>query len=236
MNLQQHYDTLYKESINKIKNGNYQIDRQIDSTTDNRFGITLLIRPPQEIKNAINKFIQDIRHIEPNQYYYPESDMHITVMSIISCYQGFKLSQIHTSNYINLIQNCLLDIAPFSIQFKGLTASPSCIMVKGFFIDNALNQIRNNLRNIFKDSDLQHSIDKRYSIQAAHSTILRLRENLINKNRFLSLIDKYKDYEFGSFTVKSIELVANDWYQKKEKVQKLHKFILEETEIINPNK
>ncbi|WP_231481145.1 hypothetical protein [Sediminibacter sp. Hel_I_10] len=85
MNLESHYKKLYNESISKISSDSYEIDELIDSKKDNRFGITLLIRPSIEIKEKIQNFIKEIKKIEPNQYYYPNSDIHITVMSIISC-------------------------------------------------------------------------------------------------------------------------------------------------------
>ncbi|WP_010135830.1 2'-5' RNA ligase family protein [Ochrovirga pacifica] len=226
MDLKQHYNNLYQDSITKYKTDNYEFDKLIDSPTDSRFGITLLIRPHQKIKNKINDFLLNLKKIEPNQYYYPKSDIHITVMSIISCYHGFKLSQIDKNIYIETIHQCLSNIPSFSIQFKGLTASPSCIMVQGFLTDNTLKQIRNNLRTNFKNSDLQHSIDKRYTIQTAHSTIFRLKNKLNNKEKFLDLIEQYQNYEFGTFRVNSLELVFNDWYQRADKVQKLHEFML----------
>ncbi len=50
MDLKQHYTALYNESIEKIVTNTYQIDNQIDSLSDRRFGITLLIRPDSQTK------------------------------------------------------------------------------------------------------------------------------------------------------------------------------------------
>ena len=108
MNLENHYKKLYNESINKISSDNYQIDNLIDSEKDKRFGLTLLIRPSNEIKKEIHKFLKKIKEIEPNQYYYPNSDIHITVMSIISCYNDFDMSKIDIQKYIELTKKCLL--------------------------------------------------------------------------------------------------------------------------------
>ncbi|HTJ52976.1 MAG TPA: hypothetical protein VL443_26155, partial [Cyclobacteriaceae bacterium] len=94
MNLPEHYNKLYQDSIQKIKSDTYQIDNLIDSSLDNRFGITLLIRLDKQIRDAIHKFLSDLKMVEPDQYYYPDSDIHVTVMSIISCYDGFELTQI----------------------------------------------------------------------------------------------------------------------------------------------
>ena len=57
MNLENHYKNLYKESVRKISSDNYEIDNLIASGNDNRFGITLLVRPPIAVKERIQKYI-----------------------------------------------------------------------------------------------------------------------------------------------------------------------------------
>ncbi|MFI1772499.1 mutarotase [Thalassobellus citreus] len=224
MNLKEHYNNLYTESIQKISNNNYQIDDLIESSLDKRFGITLVIRPSIEVKNEIQKFLNEIKSIDPNQYYYQNSDIHITVMSIISCYDGFKLENIKQSEYIKIIEESIIKNSNLKIDFKGITASPSCIMVQGFMNNESLNNIRNNLRENFKNTTLEQSIDKRYSIQTAHSTVVRFKEKLNKKSELLKAVESFKNYNFGSFSVNNIELVYNDWYQKEKHVKKLFKF------------
>tara|TARA_R110002049_G_scaffold307773_2_gene509448 strand:+ start:33382 stop:34065 length:684 start_codon:yes stop_codon:yes gene_type:complete len=224
INLEKHYNTLYEASIKKILDDDYDIDDMINASSDNRFGITLLIRPPLEIKNNIQTFINQLKTVAPNQYYYDNSDIHITVMSIISCYNGFQLKNIELSEYIKTIKKSLMDNANIEITLKGITASPSCIMVQGFINNESLNLIRNNLREHFKNTNLQQSIDQRYTIQTAHTTVVRFREKLIDKSKFLKIINEFKNYEFGTFKADTIELVYNDWYQKEAHVKKLFEF------------
>ena len=224
MNLKKHYRKLYNESIDEISSDEYEVDNLIDSKLDQRFGITLLIRPSNEVKDKIQVFLNELKIIDPNQYYYPNSDIHITVMSIISCYEGFDIKKIELSKYIDIIKKCLPSNKHLQIQFKGLTASNSCIMLQGFMTNNLLNNIRNNLRTEFKKTVLEQSLDKRYSIQTAHATIVRFKEHLTDKNAFLKKIDNYAAYDFGTFDVKKIEFVYNDWYQRKKFVKKLYEF------------
>jgi len=224
MNLAEHYNKLYTDSITKIEAGNCEIDHLIDSDDDYRFGITLLIRPDENTKANIQRFLDEVKLIEPDQYYYQNSDIHITVMSIISCYNGFNLDKINIQDYVKVINQVIESHKAFTIQFKGITASPSCILLQGFFENDTLNEIRNQLRLSFKNSTLQQSLDQRYAIQTAHSTIIRFREKLNNKNAFLATVEKYRDFDFGTFKVEKMELVYNDWYQRAEFVQKLHEF------------
>jgi len=224
MNLQEHYNNLYKESIKKIMDDTYEVDKLINSPLDKRFGITLLTRPSEAVKNNIQKFLNNVKTIEPNQYYYKNSDIHITVMSIISCYDGFQLESINISRYIDLIAKSLIKNPEIEIELVGITASPSCIMIQGFMKNNILNSIRNNLRNNFKNSNLQQSIDKRYSIETAHTTVIRFQNKLNDKLQFLKLIEAFRSYNFGFFKVKNLELVYNDWYQREKLVKKLYEF------------
>ena len=224
MDIESHYNNLYNNSIKKIIADDYEVDDLIDAALDNRFGITLLTRPSGKVKTNIQKFLEQLRSIEPNQYYYKNSDIHITIMSIISCYRGFKLNNLQLSEYIRIIKQSLISNANVEISFKGITASPSCIMVQGFMNNESLNIIRNNLRRNFKNTNLEQSIDQRYSIHTAHSTVVRFKEKLTNKSEFLKMIDAFRNHDFGSFPVKSVELVYNDWYQKFEHIKKLHVF------------
>lgn len=226
MNLKTHYSNLYNTSIEKIKNDDYETDPLIESETDNRFGITLLLRPSEAVKANIQEFLSTLKSIDPNQYYYNSSDIHITVMSIISCYTGFQLKNINIQDYVKIIQDSLINSPGINIQLKGLTASPSCIMLQGFMNNEALNTIRDNLRHGFKNSNLEQSIDKRYTIQTAHSTIVRFKNKLKNKTDFIKTIEAFKNHDFGTFTVNKLELVYNDWYQKEALVEKLFEFEL----------
>lgn len=226
MNLTEHYEGLYKTSIEKIEKDNYHTDTLIDSPNDKRFGITLLIRPTEKINNRIQLFLKGLKQIDPSQYYYPNTDIHITVMSIISCYEEFKLDQITISDYIKLIKERIGEIGKFHINFQGITASDSSIMIQGFPENETLNNLRNSLRITFKNSDLEQSLDKRYTIQTAHSTVVRFRNDLQKKKEFIEFIEKYRNYDFGNFEVNELELVFNDWYQRKEKSKLLEKFEL----------
>lgn len=225
MDLKKHYDTLYKESIEKIVADNYHIDTQIDSISDNRFGLTLIIRPDIQTKNTIQHFLNELKAIDSDQYYYPNSDIHITVMSIISCYDNFDLASISIPDYVAIIEKSLVNIRDIEINFQGVTASPSAIMLQGFTNTNSLNDLRNNLRTQFKDSGLEQSIDKRYSIQTAHSTVVRFRKPFSNKEKLLAILEKYRDFNFGKFKVDNYYLVYNDWYQREKWVKELHRFI-----------
>ena len=171
-------------------------------------------------------FLSSVKAIEPEHYFYPNLDIHVTVMPIISCYQGFELQQINPGDYIDLLRGCLKGLPPFSVAFRGVTASPSCIMIKGFPLDDTLEEIRNRLRKAFKHSPLEQSLDKRYPLQTAHATVIRFKEPVKKQEVILEELERFRDFDFGQFKVKELELVFNDWYQRKEKVKQLFTYRL----------
>jgi 2'-5' RNA ligase len=226
MDLTEHYKQLYKTSSEAILAGNFKVDTQINDASDSRFGITLLIRPSESIKANIQLFLEELKAIDPNQYYYPDSDLHITVMSIISCYEDFTLDKINIRDYTDVIQQSLVHLDKIKIEFRGVTASPSAVMIQGFPTNKSLDNFRNKLRENFRKSALQQSIDSRYTIATAHSTVLRFQEKIQDSAKLIQVVEKFRDYNFGEFTVENLELVYNDWYQRESNTIHLAKFMI----------
>ena len=226
MDLNEHYNCLFERSAKAIVEGCYTLDDQIDSAADNRYGITLLLRPEDKIRRKMQVFLDELKAIEPAQYYYPASDIHVTVLSIISCYGGFDLGQIEVQDYVETIKKSLKGVAGMEICFRGISASIAAVMIQGFPADENLNDLRSRLRLDFKESALQHSIDSRYSIFTAHATVARFRKPLHDEQKFVDLLQKYRQHDFGKCRVDNLELVYNDWYQRDKFVKKLHTFNL----------
>lgn len=215
---------MWASSLEKFRKQKFETDVLINYAEDNRYGMTLLARPSVAVKERIEHFLNKVRKYEPNQYFYPQSDIHLTILSIISCSSGFSLGQIKKGSYIEIIGEVLESMKPFGVYFKGITASPSCIMIQGFPENNELEKLRNKLRHVFKNSVLQHSVDKRYNLKTAHLTVIRFSKPLQQPEPFISALNRYRDYEFGHCLINELELVGNNWYQQKEKVQLIERF------------
>lgn len=211
--LERHYNHLYTNSIEKIKNGDYQLDDKLnDSGLDQRLGITLIARITGESKQNIQKFLLNVQNIEPDQYYYLNGDLHITIMPLITSHIGFDVNSVPVEDYVHLIKESVADIESFNIIFKGITASPSCIMIQGFLADDTLDQLRDKIRKTFRESKLKNTLDDRYPLITAHSTAIRFRQEIKDPSKLLDLLKTYEDTLFGTLEVKSLELTLNNWY------------------------
>ncbi|AGA80210.1 2'-5' RNA ligase family protein [Echinicola vietnamensis] len=226
MDLQAHYHSLFTKARQELIIKGNEVDKKINDPSDSRRGITLLARPDDRCKSHIVDFLETLHQIDPYQYFYPSTDLHITVMSIISCYPEFKLEHINIDDYAAIIRESLSQIPPFEIHFKGVTLSKAGVLLQGYPSTDALERLRDSLRQHFKSSTLQQSLDKRYAIQTAHSTIMRYPQPLKNISDFIQVLEKNRATHFGTFTINNLELVYNDWYQRQENVKVLQQFPL----------
>jgi 2'-5' RNA ligase len=225
MHIDTQYKQLWTDALARFQKNEFEFDPLIDDATDQRFGLTIVIRPSQEVKASIEALLNAFRQIEPGQYYYPTDDMHVTVLSIVSCYNGFTRQSYTAKDYLKVIEKSLPDIHHFKIHFQGITASPGCVMVQGY-PEGMLNLLRTNLRNSFKHTGLQTSFDKRYRLEVAHSTVVRFRNKINDKQKFINLLEHYRRHEFGTSMVNEIEFVFNDWYLRKDRGETIARFAL----------
>ena len=223
--LKDYYAGLHESAIVTIKQKGFSLDAELGSPTDHR-RLTLLLRPNQHIKDTFYTFISKSNALIPGQYCYPPTDIHVTIMPIISCYEAFSLTKLDLSIYDQLIKNALEGISRIEIQFEGVFLSPSCLIIKGFPRNEQLKLFRQNLRDAFATSNVEQSLDKRYQLVTAHSTVLRFIKPVEEKERIFELIDAFKDFDFGKQYFDQVKFVYNDWYQSNSIVKDLNTYLL----------
>ena len=128
--LDNHYDSILTANREKILAGGNGDAFLGNALTDNRMALVVLIRIPLDIAEKINSCIDDLKGIEPNLYYYPAKDFHITVMDILKGEEGRRIPP-NIIEYIHCIEECSKGISPFLTRFDGLTASDNAIMGGG---------------------------------------------------------------------------------------------------------
>jgi 2'-5' RNA ligase len=123
-------------------------------------------------------------------------------------------------------EETLGSLKSFKISFRGITASPSCVMIQGFPLDDNLAILRDRLRDSFRASNLVHSMDKRYTLKTAHSTVIRFKRPLHNNRNFIDFLNQYRDYNFGSVEMNSIDFVYNNWFMTNSIVKTINSYKL----------
>lgn len=212
--LKEKYDALYNVAVPSIKSNGIALDRYLDDPKDDRKGLSLILQPSAAIAEKVELFLSDAKRIEPELYVQPIADLHVTVMSIISCREGFDYRRIDLKPYIECIAQSLRESIPFGLQFNGVSLSPEAVMICGFPQSQELEHIRNRFRENFNTSGLFHTLDIRYKTELAHMTALRHRIPLQDCGAFLEFIQRYREFDFGTMTVSRLQLVETDWYAR----------------------
>lgn len=228
MDLKKHYRELHQNALRKVQNNGFSFDPELENEQDSRRGLTLLLRPDQAMKNAFRTFIEAVAAVEPGHYFYPASDIHITILPIISCIPALTLEQLDIHKYIDVIEGAMEGIGKIGVRFDGVFASPSCVMVSGYMMDGNLENLRENIRRAFSGVPLQQSLDRRYKLVTAHSTLVRFSQPVKHPDKILSILNTFLDHHFGEAQFSEVEFVFNDWYQRERHVECLKKFKLKE--------
>ena len=144
-----------------------ELDR---SHTDMRYGVNLICRPTIDVAECIVSIQEHLRGFEPDQYYYPPSDLHLTLVeichsrspeeaSVIAGVVGSEIGRIAATTPLPKVDSPML---VFDSRAIALNFLPT---------DDALQNARQSILAAL--SNLGISIDSRYKTKSAHVTLMR---------------------------------------------------------------
>jgi 2'-5' RNA ligase len=221
------YKMLWESSFTSVSQGDIDIDPYIANPgSDQRRGMTLVFRPSPGMKTIILNFLDELRILEPGQYYYLDSNLHFTVLSLFTAIPNFQPQYDRLDEYEAAVKDAVKDSPAFSMQIAGLTISKSAVMLCGFPDSGILNGIRQTLRQNLVNRGLAQGLDKRYILVAAHTTILRFSVPLRNPAIFSQFLAANRERIFGSFQVTELQLVKNDWYMSQQHTPIINRYPL----------
>lgn len=237
------YDRLWAEARPSFLAGEAITDPHLpDRAHDTRRGITLLIRPTPDVIARITTLIDQISAIVPGQHLYDADTLHLTVLSLISAAPDVTLDAIPADAYRAVFEAVIPTLQPFEIQFTGVTASRDSVFVYGHSAGDALNDLRARLRGPLHVAALAERLEQRYRSTTTHSTILRFQTppEPDHLGDLVTFLDDYAPAQpdapahreppaiIGTFTVREIEFVYNDWYMARDVVRILGRYPLSE--------
>ena len=212
------YDELWRNSAPQLARGDVRVDLNVGSDEDPRRGLTVIYRPDAVTRAAFAEFVARACAVEPTLYAYPAADMHTTVLSLISCEPDFEVSADGFAAYARVVRSCLSAARPFVVRYQGLTATEDGIMAQGFVEEDRLNALRDSMRAAFASAALRTTMDARYRLETAHTTLLRFAARPESPAELHELVSEHRSRNFGQTRVGNIELVVNDWYMTTEKL------------------
>lgn len=221
------YEKLWNDAVFAFQRGEPKLDRHLpDKAGDLRRGVTLLFRPPPEVRDTVADFMSQFAEVCPGQYFYQPEELHITLLSVITTSELWEQEMDRFQKCRPLIGRTLTAQRPFRIKFHGVTASPDSILVQGFPLDDGLTAIRTALRETFASAGFGDMLDRRYKVTAAHITIMRFCRPCPNIQRLVAFLKENRQTNFGECEIRKIELIFGDWYASANTVKTLEQYEL----------
>lgn len=210
--LKHHYESIFNANREIIlEGGNGRVD-YTDYVENKAMSLVALIRISPEVSSKIALFEDNLKYLEPDMYFYPQTDFHITALDILKGKAGREIPE-NISDYIDAISSCTTGIKPFEIELEGVSASDNAVMVCGYY-EESLEILRNRMRSEIRKRQLP--LDERYETFSSHITIARLCSKYNNPQKLISLISEPR--YFGVMTVNSIEISFHSWCDSQKTV------------------
>ncbi|WP_155949270.1 hypothetical protein [Gayadomonas joobiniege] len=215
------YDKMWQSFKLASQNNQIELDPYLlHEKRDTRRGITALAYLQQinpSLLTEISRFQNEIQALEPKQYYQPLEDLHLTIFTLLSCRENFRLEDLDITTLCEAFYAALAQSSAIKIQFQGVSASSQCIILQGFPMDDALDELRQALRFQFSRAKLTVPVSQRYWPGTAHTSLIRFRVPVNDPQHIYALCKKYRDHHFGTIVLNDIQLVFNNWYHSVSK-------------------
>jgi 2'-5' RNA ligase len=224
--LQAHYDAILAGSIDAIRAGDVELDPHLQAGADARRGLTVIARPDAALTARLDGVLDILETIAPGQYRQPGADLHVTVLALSTACEDYHAELARLPDYRAAVRAALAGMPAFDIEFRGLSASRSAVLAQGFPLDGTLGLVRERLRAQLRARGLDTSLDSRYTIVAAHATLLRFVRPLPDPARLGDALMALRTTPLGTLRVDSVDLVRNDWTMSSRTLQKIEAFAL----------
>jgi 2'-5' RNA ligase len=223
------YEQLWCKSRALLKSGRIQIDPRLrDKAGDLRRGITLVAWPDAAVKKTVKNFVREVADICPRQHFYKSPELHMTVMAIISGSESWRDKIDRLPACRRALEQVLNQSRPFRVHFRGVTVSPNAVLIQGFPLDDALLQLRDEIRDAFGKAGLGGLLDRRYKTGTAHLTVMRFSEPETDWKRLVDFLEKNRETDFGGTLFKSLQLIWSNWYASAGVVRVLQEYPLKD--------
>lgn len=138
--------------------------------TDMRCGVNIICRPPIHVVHYIESIQKYLRVFEPDQYYYPPADLHLTLVEI--CHSRTPEDVCRIADVVGPeISRIAATTSPPKLDSPMLVFDSHAVALNFLPTDDALQNTR---RSILEElSDIEISIDPRHEIKSAHVTLMR---------------------------------------------------------------
>ena len=219
------YDEIFERGRMALQRDETHLDVFLNQplSDDTRFGLTLLIPVQDPVTVAVAAAQKELAALAPEQYFYPATDLHVTVLSLLTARSDRRYVADQILPYQVLVAEAVARQKSFVIAFAGLSLSPAAVLAQGFPEEGLLG-----LRQFLREQAAKNKLllDERYHSPTAHVTLGRWRQPLLNSSVIINWVEQNRQRPLATMSVTELHLVWHDWYNRQERRQVLARFPL----------
>ena len=127
--LAERYDSIWNAAASEVRAGRASLDDwALRKHEDARRGVTLLARPAPSVAHRLVELVDELRAIEPAQYYHPRADLHFTMLSLFTATADYAPHLAHVDDYRAAVEEAIDGVPPFAIDVRGVTLSTAAVL------------------------------------------------------------------------------------------------------------
>ena len=138
--------------------------------TDMRCGVNIICRPTIDVIEYIVSIQKYLSVFEPDQYYYPPSDLHLTLVEICHSRTPEEVAGI-ASAVRSEIRRIAASTAPAKVDSPMLVFDAHAVALNFIPADDALQNARHSILQGLTNRGI--SVDSRHETKSAHVTLMR---------------------------------------------------------------
>jgi hypothetical protein len=195
-------------------------------TTDLRSGLNIICRPSEQLRSVVIQIQDQMKRTEPDQYYYPGTDLHLTLLEIChsrSPQELFVIVQKLSTSIPLLFQSVdSIHLDSPEVVFD----THACAL--GFLpSDNNLQRCRTAFVGILEKSGI--SLYSRYLANSAHVTVMRYIAPLRSSRReWVNTLSSLRfDREFVWNVSEAWITWGTNWYGMRSRITERGPFVLQ---------
>lgn len=174
--------------------------------------LTTVARMPPALSAKILEFQEDVRRLDPRQYFYPVTDIHLTVLNCAAFLKNPDiLDEADIQRVARELGEVFSSVQSFPVQVKGVGVLPARVFVQIFDSSGTIAALRQKIRQKLSNQAWHPEAENKLLMPnpiLVWANVVRMRQ--LVSPEFVDLISKYREAEFGSFEVQEIELAITD--------------------------
>lgn len=201
------FDDFWLRFSRQIKAGNGQVDFPSQAEMKPTH-TTTVVRLPVEITDECSHLVEEIKATYPDHYYYPQSDMHFTLLNLDKLIATSN-NRIDTELITNNIKQALADLPPLEMKVCGLGLFPTTIFAKLFDVSGVIEEYRSAIKDAVLNALSISETDTKALVEGIAFVNL-VRFKYAPEPELVNMVNVMGDTELGTFKASCIELVETN--------------------------